>query len=108
MVEFANKLQVEEGLDRRAAIQKAAGIRLRPILMTTAAMVVGVLPLMLARGAGAASRYDIGLVIATGMTVGTIFTLFVVPTVYTYVARERSNARAPQPGFAEARPLAAE
>ncbi|MCC7048830.1 MAG: efflux RND transporter permease subunit, partial [Alphaproteobacteria bacterium] len=108
MVEFANKLQVEEGLDRAAAIQKAAGIRLRPILMTTAAMVVGVLPLMIATGAGAASRHNIGLVIATGMTVGTLFTLFVVPTVYTYVARSRS-ARSPQPVLGtEPKPMPAE
>jgi hydrophobe/amphiphile efflux-1 (HAE1) family protein len=89
MVDFANKLQEEEKLDRHAAILKAAGIRLRPILMTTAAMVVGVIPLMLAKGAGAASRFDIGLVIATGMSIGTLFTLFIVPTVYTYVARDR-------------------
>jgi len=108
MVEFANKLQAEEGLDRAAAIRKAAGIRLRPILMTTAAMVVGVLPLMVATGAGAASRHNIGLVIATGMTIGTLFTLFVVPTVYTYVARQRS-ARSPQPALgAEPKPMPAE
>lgn len=78
-------------LDRSAAILKAAGIRLRPILMTTAAMVVGVLPLMLARGAGAASRFNIGLVITSGMTIGTLFTLFVVPVVYSYVARQRTR-----------------
>jgi hydrophobe/amphiphile efflux-1 (HAE1) family protein len=107
MVEFANKLQAEEGLDRHAAIQKAAGIRLRPILMTTAAMVVGVLPLMTASGAGAASRHNIGLVIATGMTIGTIFTLFVVPTVYSYLARERTARTAPA-ALAEPRPMAAE
>jgi multidrug efflux pump len=91
MVDFANQLQLQEGLDRHQAILKAAGIRLRPILMTTAAMVVGVIPLMLATGAGAASRFNIGLVIATGMSIGTLFTLFVVPTVYTYVARERGR-----------------
>jgi hydrophobe/amphiphile efflux-1 (HAE1) family protein len=98
MVEFANKLQEEEGLDRRAAILKAAGIRLRPILMTTAAMVVGVVPLMTASGAGAASRYNIGLVIASGMTIGTLFTLFVVPTVYTFLAKRRAHAAANEPG----------
>ncbi len=94
MVEFANKLQVEEGLDRKSAIHKAAGIRLRPILMTTAAMVMGVVPLMTATGAGAASRFNIGLVIASGMTIGTLFTLFVVPTVYTYIAKRRVGAAA--------------
>jgi multidrug efflux pump len=89
MVEFANRLQEEEGLDRRAAIEKAAAVRLRPILMTTAAMVVGMLPLLIAQGAGAKSRFDIGLVIAGGMSVGTMFTLFITPAVYIYVARDR-------------------
>ncbi len=89
MVEFANKLQEEEHLDRRAAIEKAAGVRLRPILMTTAAMVVGMLPLLIAQGAGAKSRFDIGLVIAMGMMVGTLFTLFVTPAVYSLLARDR-------------------
>jgi len=88
MVDYANHLQEREGLDRRAAIERAAAIRLRPILMTTAAMVVGMVPLLIASGAGAASRFSIGLVIAAGMTIGTLFTLFVTPVVYTYVARE--------------------
>ena len=91
MVEFANRLQEREGLDRRTAIQKAAGIRLRPILMTTAAMVVGVVPLLFATGAGAKSRFDIGLVIAAGMSIGTLFTLFVVPTFYTFLAKDRRS-----------------
>ncbi len=81
LVEFANRLQ-EEGASKREAIEQAAGIRLRPILMTTAAMVLGVIPLLTASGAGAASRYNMGLVIATGLTLGTLFTLFVVPAVY--------------------------
>ena len=81
IVEFANNLQAE-GLSKREAIEKAAAIRLRPILMTTAATVLGVLPLLLADGAGAVSRYNIGLVVATGMSVGTLFTVFVVPAVY--------------------------
>ncbi|MCX7125570.1 MAG: efflux RND transporter permease subunit, partial [Gammaproteobacteria bacterium] len=83
MVDFANHLRINEGLNRRAAIEKAAAIRLRPILMTTAAMILGVVPLLIATGAGAASRYDIGLVIAFGMAIGTLFTLFVVPMMYT-------------------------
>jgi len=87
MVEFANKLQEERGLSRREAIEEAAAIRLRPILMTTAAIVLAVVPLMLASGAGAASRRAIGLVVASGMTVGTAFTLFVVPAIYTLLAR---------------------
>ncbi len=88
MVEFANQLQLHEKLSKLEAIEKAASIRLRPILMTTAAMVLGVIPLIFASGAGAVSRHDIGLVIATGMTIGTLFTLFVVPTMYSYLAVE--------------------
>lgn len=91
MVDFANKIQQTEGLNIRDAIEKAASIRLRPILMTTAAMILGVMPLVIAQGAGAASRFDIGLVIATGMLIGTLFTLFVVPTMYTYIAKKHEK-----------------
>ncbi|OGT51863.1 MAG: multidrug efflux protein [Gammaproteobacteria bacterium RIFCSPHIGHO2_12_FULL_42_13] len=83
MVDFANHVREDEQCDRRQAIIKAASIRLRPILMTTAAMILGVVPLLIAKGAGAASRFDIGLVIASGMGIGTLFTLFVVPVMYT-------------------------
>ncbi len=93
MVEFANKLQEEEGYSRVRAIEEAAAVRLRPILMTTASMVVAMVPLLIATGAGARSRFDIGLVIAAGMTVGTLFTLFVTPAVYTLVARDHSAER---------------
>ncbi len=96
MVDFANRLQ-EQGLPRREAIERAAGVRLRPILMTTAAMVMGMVPLLIAAGAGAASRFDIGLVIAAGMTIGTMFTLFVTPAIYTLIARDHSKARASSP-----------
>ena len=88
MVEFANRLQIERGLTRREAIEEAASVRLRPILMTTAAMVVAMFPLLTASGAGARSRFDIGLVIASGMSIGTLFTLFVTPVVYTFIARD--------------------
>ena len=88
IVDFANHLQREKNLDKRAAVEESAGIRLRPILMTTAAMVFGVLPLLIASGAGAVSRFDIGLVIASGLLIGTCFTLFVVPTMYTYIAED--------------------
>jgi len=88
IVDFANHLQREKNLDRRAAVEEAAAIRLRPILMTTAAMVFGVLPLLIATGAGAVSRFDIGLVISCGLLLGTGFTLFVVPTMYTYLAAD--------------------
>src|SRR5215472_16954333 len=92
MVEFANQLQLSEGLDRRRAIERAARVRLRPILMTTAAMVVGLVPLVIATGAGAASRFSIGVVVVAGMTVGTLFTLFVLPAVYTVLAKDHVAA----------------
>jgi multidrug efflux pump len=92
MVTFANDMQVNEHADRRTAIQHAARIRLRPILMTTAAMVLGVVPLLLATGAGAASRVSIGIVIASGMTIGTLFTLFVLPAVYTVLGQDHRRA----------------
>jgi len=92
MVEFANQLQLGEGLDRRRAIERAARVRLRPILMTTAAMVVGLVPLLTASGAGAASRFSIGVVVVAGMSVGTLFTLFVLPAVYTVLAKDHAAA----------------
>lgn len=91
MVEFANKLQETLGYDKNTAIKEAAAVRLRPILMTTAAMVIGVVPLLIADGAGARSRFDIGVVIAAGMTIGTLFTLFITPAIYSYVARDRRH-----------------
>ncbi len=92
IVQFANHLQIEEGLGKREAVERAAGIRLRPILMTTAAMVLGVVPLLLASGAGAVARFDIGLVIASGMSIGTLFTLFIVPAMYLLLAMDHSAA----------------
>ena len=90
MVDFANALQETQGLSRRDAIVEAASIRLRPILMTTAAMVVGMTPLIMATGAGAQSRFTIGLTIFFGMAIGTMFTLFVTPMVYTFLARDHA------------------
>jgi multidrug efflux pump len=90
IVQFANDLQAE-GKSKREAIELAAGIRLRPILMTTAAMVLGVAPLITAAGAGAVSRFQMGLVIASGLSIGTLFTLFVVPAVYMLLAADRSK-----------------
>jgi multidrug efflux pump len=89
MVDFANQIQVKHKINKFEAIIKSAATRLRPILMTTAAMVLGVLPLLIASGPGAVSRFDIGLVIASGLLIGTCFTLFVVPVVYTYIAQDR-------------------
>jgi len=91
MVEFANQLQIHEGLGRRAAILKASAVRLRPILMTTAAMVVGLVPLVLAKGAGAASHSALGIVIVVGMLVGTFFTLFVLPSIYALLAAHHNE-----------------
>jgi multidrug efflux pump len=88
MVDFARRLQAR-GVAFEEAIIEAAAVRLRPILMTTAAIVMAVIPLLIASGPGAVSRYHIGLVIVTGMSIGTVFTLFVLPVVYTYVAERR-------------------
>ena len=88
MVSFANEMQQREGLDRTSAIQKAAAVRMRPVLMTTAAMVAGLLPLLVASGAGASSRFAIGIVVVMGMLVGTLFTLFVLPTTYSLLAKD--------------------
>jgi multidrug efflux pump len=92
IVEFANAQQLA-GKPKREAVEEAAGIRLRPILMTTAAMVFGVVPLIVASGAGAASRFNLGLVIASGLSIGTLFTLFVVPAAYVLLATDHSKAR---------------
>jgi multidrug efflux pump len=93
IVQFANRLQAE-GKTKREAIEQAAAVRLRPILMTTAAMVLGVVPLVIAAGAGAAGRHAMGLVIFTGMSIGTLFTLFVVPAVYMLLAADHQKAAA--------------
>jgi multidrug efflux pump len=89
IVEFANQLR-EQGLAVREAIAQSAALRLRPIMMTTGAMVLGALPLALASGAGAESRQQIGWVIVGGMSVGTLLTVFVVPTMYTLLSRRKS------------------
>jgi len=90
IVEFANNLQ-REGQSKLDAIKHAAGLRLRPILMTTAAMVFGVMPLITASGAGAVSRFNMGLVIATGLSIGTLFTLFVVPAMYVMLGADHGG-----------------
>jgi len=89
IVEFANHLQ-EQGLDKTAAVREAALTRLRPILMTSAATVFGHFPLVLVSGAGAGARNSIGIMLVTGMAISTLFTLFVVPSIYTLVAARRS------------------
>lgn len=90
IVEFANKLQMSEGLSKRAAVEKAAAIRLRPIFMTTVSLIVAMVPLLVATGAGAVSRFHIGLTIAAGLGIGTLFTLFILPAVYTLIAKDHN------------------
>ncbi|HET8700408.1 MAG TPA: efflux RND transporter permease subunit, partial [Nitrococcus sp.] len=92
IVEFANQLQKKEGLSKRKAVEEAAAIRLRPIIMTTMAMVVAMIPLLTASGPGAVSRFDIGLTVATGLGIGTLFTLFVLPAFYVLLARDHSRS----------------
>jgi len=90
IVQFANELQ-RQGMAKLAAIQEAAAVRLRPILMTTAAMVLGVVPLAIATGAGAAGRRAMGIVLLTGLSIGTLFTLFVVPAVYVFIGADHAH-----------------
>ena len=92
MVEFANELQ-EAGRTKLEAIIEASSVRLRPILMTTAAMVLGVIPLVIASGAGAAGRQSMGIVIFTGLAIGTLFTLFVVPAMYLYIGANHQQKK---------------
>ena len=90
IVEFANKLQIHENLGKREAVEKAATIRLRPIIMTSIALIVAMVPLLIATGPGAVSRSHIGMTIAAGLGIGTLFTLFVLPAVYVVLARDLS------------------
>ena len=107
IVQFANHLQ-EMGKDKLAAIIEASATRLRPILMTTAATVIGHFPLILAKGPGAGARNSIGIMLVTGMIIGSAFTLFIVPSIYVLVARthaiadEREEAGVRLPELAEA------
>ncbi|MDO8714832.1 MAG: efflux RND transporter permease subunit [Polynucleobacter sp.] len=92
IVEFANELQ-EAGRSKLDAIVEASSVRLRPILMTTAAMVLGVVPLVIASGAGAAGRQSMGIVIFTGLSIGTLFTLFVVPAMYLFIGADHHQKK---------------
>lgn len=94
IVDFANRLQEQQGLDKQAAVIQAAATRYRPILMTTVAMLMAMVPLLLATGPGSVSRFQMGLVIFTGLGIGTLFTLFVVPAVYVLLARDRRRESA--------------
>ena len=97
MVTFANHIQHHENVSRIEAIEKAAAVRMRPVLMTTAAMVAGLVPLLFANGAGSASRFSIGIVVVMGMLIGTFFTLFVLPTIYSFIAKDhRAAAESPR------------
>jgi len=105
IVEFADQLQAREGIAKRDAVERASAIRLRPILMTTVAMLVAMIPLLTATGPGAVSRFHIGLVIATGLGIGTLFTLFVVPAFYQLLARERGEQEPVEGGPRDGRAL---
>jgi multidrug efflux pump len=107
IVQFANHLR-ETGADKLAAVTEAAGTRLRPILMTTAATVVGHFPLVLATGPGAGARNSIGIMLVSGMIIGTVFTLFIVPSIYMLVARARVTAVSPAPARTATAPELAE
>jgi multidrug efflux pump len=96
----------QEGRSKREAIEQATAIRLRPILMTTAAMVLGVVPLIIASGAGAVSRFQMGVVIASGLAIGTLFTLFVVPAVYLVFAADHHTSAAGAAATSEPQPAA--
>jgi multidrug efflux pump len=91
IVEFANKMQ-EHGMDKLAAIKEASMTRLRPVLMTSAATVAGHFPLVLVTGPGAEARNSIGLVLVGGMAIGTVFTLFVIPSLYMLIAKQHVPA----------------
>jgi multidrug efflux pump len=99
IVEFANQLQLR-GMSKLEAVRQAASIRLRPILMVSAATIAGHFPLTLVTGAGAAARNSIGLVLVGGMFIGTLFTLFVVPSIYMLIARDHGKDRKPEAGTA--------
>lgn len=98
--EVAKEEQLHNGKSRTQAVMESAKIRLRPILMTTAAMIAGLVPLLYASGAGAAQRFSIGIVIVSGLAIGTLFTLFVLPVIYSYLASEHK----PLPEFDESIP----
>lgn len=97
IAEVAKEEQLNHGLNRIDAVKKAATVRLRPILMTTAAMVAGLVPLLFASGAGAVSRFDIGIVIVAGLSIGTLFTLLILPVIYSFIA----STHTPTPEFDE-------
>ena len=93
VVQFANVLQDSEGLSPREAVQKAATVRLRPIQMTTLSMVLGVIPLIVATGSGAPPRNELGIVIATGLGFGSLFSLYIVPMMYLLLGRDRAHVK---------------
>ena len=93
IVEFANQQQIQNGMSKLEAVLEAGAIRLRPIIMTSVALVMAMVPLLLATGPGGVSRFHIGLTIATGLGIGTLFTLFVLPAVYVLMARDHQKAQ---------------
>jgi len=104
IVEFANQLQ-RDGRSKTAAVREAALLRLRPVLMTTVATIAGNFPLTLVSGAGAAARNSIGIVLVSGMTIGTLFTLLVVPSIYILIAKDHAQDKSlvAEPGMEPAK-----
>lgn len=98
IVEFANQLQVDRGLNKRDAVIEAAAIRLRPIIMTSVALIFAMVPLLIAVGPGAESRFAIGLTISTGLGIGTLFTIFVLPAFYILLGRDHHGSAAAEYG----------
>jgi multidrug efflux pump subunit AcrB len=96
IVEFANEIQKNENRSPVEAVIKAASIRLRPILMTSFSTIIGIVPLVIASGAGAASRQAIGITIVSGFAIGTLFTLFVLPVIYTFFAADHRPQTPPE------------
>jgi multidrug efflux pump len=105
IVEFANRLQ-QQGHSKLEAVRQSAMIRLRPILMVSAATIGGHFPLTLVTGAGAAARNSIGLVLVGGMFIGTLFTLFVIPSIYMLIARDHTKDRAKEAAVTAGPPIA--
>jgi multidrug efflux pump len=94
VVQFANDLQESEGIGLREAVERATSIRLRPILMTTLSMALGVIPLIIATGSGAPPRNQLGIVIATGLGIGSLFSLYIVPLMYLYLSKDHAKIKA--------------
>jgi len=105
IVEFANLLQKDKGMNKTEAVIEAAAIRLRPIIMTSLALIFAMVPLLIAAGPGAESRFAIGLTISAGLGIGTLFTVFVLPAFYILLARDHNEGKDEQDSRSEPAPV---